>query len=181
MFVRRIGRIANRWTVSAAAIALVSFVAASFLLPEVALSQPPVPGYPQTADEATASRVLGQPLPRPSAVVPDFARTELTIIPADPNLAAARAMVNQTFGIRGTNVALLTVFKGTLKLDIPGAIDGTIDLSGSTAGFTVRQLPDGSTSVGYKWTRHGLVYNLHIGLIQGIDRPTADRIAASIP
>jgi hypothetical protein len=113
--------------------------------------------------------------------VPGFSRTELAIIPADPNYAGSQAMVNQAFGLRGTNVALLTVFKGTLKLDIPGAIDATMDLNGSPAGVTVRQLADSSTSVGYKWTRHGLVYNLHIGLIQGIDRATADRIAASIP
>jgi len=91
------------------------------------------------------------------------------------------AMVHQAFGIGGTNVALLTIFKGSMVMDVPTAFDGTINLNGAVAGIKTHQLPDGSMAMNYKWNRHGLVYNLEINLAHGIDRSIADRVAASIP
>jgi hypothetical protein len=160
---------------------LLVFATFGVFIYEQAASEQPVEGRAQTADEALAARVLGQPLPRPALPPIGWTRTQLTLTPADPAMPVIPAMVHQAFGIGGTNVALLTIFKGSMVMDVPTAFDGTINLNGAVAGIKTHQLPDGSMAMNYKWNRHGLVYNLEINLAHGIDRSIADRVAASIP
>jgi hypothetical protein len=129
------------------------------------------------SDEAAAGLILGQTLPTIQRPISGFARTELTASPVDPGTPIPR-MVHQAFAVDGTNIALLTVFRGTFT---PNNYDIAIEDRGALVGISVRTILDGSTDVAYVWSRHGLVYNLHINLSHGIDRPLADRIAASIP
>jgi hypothetical protein len=165
-------------------LAIVTLIGISLLILAISFSdlagaEPPPNGRAQVADDAAAARVLGQDLPRPRAQG-SLVRSELAIVPSDPAIRAV-AMVNQAFAIADENVALLTVFRGTMGESNPGATDEVIELVGARTEVTVRSGLNGSTMIGYRWSRHGLVYNLHVTLSHGIDRAFADRIAASIP
>lgn len=132
----------------------------------------------QAVDEALASRILGQSLPRPGLAPFSLSRSELTADP--PTQGGMPRMVRQAFAINNTNVALLTVFRGTFD-PAAGTSGPVINLNGRTVGVSSRQIPDGSVAVGYVWSAHGLVYNFHINLVHGITRQIADQLAASIP
>lgn len=129
-------------------------------------------------DEISAAAILGQQLPLVSAPVAVFARTELTADQTDLAAPGIPRMVHQAFAVDGTNIALLTVFRGSF---VPDNYDVAVVDRGAVIGVTVRTILDGTTDVGYVWSRHGLVYNFHINLSHGIDRSLADRIATSIP
>lgn len=155
-----------------------SFGGAALFLPDVGMGHHVPTGYAVPVDEPTASRILGQRLPEPASAVPGLARRKLTATLVDPDMPAVPAMVHQIFAIQSRDIAVLTVFPGTLASSV---FTEKVDLNGVSAFVTVRGLGDGSTSVGYRWAAHGLVYNLNIQLIAGLDRITADQIAASIP
>lgn len=147
----------------------------------IALGQGPDEGYAIRTNEVAAARVLGQDLPKPASIVPGWTRVDLEVTPADPALPLLPAMVHQAFAISGENVAVMTVFRGKLKLDIPSAFDELVEINGVSVAVKKHQLPNGAASVNYKWARHDLVYNVEVMLIRGIDRSTADRIVNSIP
>ena len=131
-------------------------------------------------DDARAAQALGQPLPQPSPLVQGWTRSGLTLKPVDPDSPIVPASVYESFAVNGTNIATLYVHRGRLAFDPQPSLQ-VVTLAGAQAEVTSNVMPNGTTLVGYFWARHGLVYNFHIELSHGVDRATADRVAASIP
>jgi hypothetical protein len=135
----------------------------------------------QDVDEALATIILGQSLPRPGLSSFVLTRSELTADP--PSVGGVSAMprlVRQAFAVNKVNVALLTVFRGTFN-PTTGTAGTVLNLNGRDVGVSSTQIPDGTLAIGYVWSAHGLVYNFHVNLNYGISRDIADQLAASIP
>lgn len=137
---------------------------------------PPAPNVALDGDEAAARVVLSHPLPQVRDTASGLQRVQLTIDqPPPPGVTSFRA-VHQSYAKDGRKMARLDVWRGAVQ-----SSEGTpVKLDGRDVRVAARTIPDGTTDVSFLWQSDGLVHQLHINLVNGIDRNDADRIAASV-
>ncbi|HET7700169.1 MAG TPA: hypothetical protein VFM06_04795 [Candidatus Limnocylindria bacterium] len=128
----------------------------------------------QDATAAAAAAELGRPLPE---VRSTFAGLHRSGIGLDPVGAPSRK-VHVSYAIGEKNLVLLRVFRGALAA--ADTQDSIALANGVAASVSTKTLSDGTTDVGYAWSKDGLSYTLHVNLSQGLTRIAADEIARSV-
>jgi hypothetical protein len=98
-------------------------------------------------------------------------------------VSAAQRMVLAGYAITDLEIVQLTVLKANslVRMDNAGLED--ITLGGVPARVSIndaRQSGRSWTFVTYTWSRDGLSFALTVHLLEGLDRPEADRIAESV-
>lgn len=156
------------------AIVAVAAVAALAAGAVYAGAQTPRPGpTPPILDDAAAGKVIGHTLPVIHGAPGGLYRIAVSV---DPDYVAVRA-VHESYAVNGRPLLLLTIRPGSVESIDAGE---TVTLAGMIVQVHEKKIQDGTTNVNYVWNRDGLSFVMNVNLVNGLTRPLADTLVASV-